>query len=973
MIILYEENETQFQSAGLGILKDALTANVTESLNDSFELEITYPITGALYNELRIDRIIYCKTNPYDEAQAFRIYSITQPLNGTVTVSANHISYDMNGIPVTALSGDNLNDILNKIQNGWDETIDDKIVHKKCAILENQFNFNTDIFSAKTFKTTSPYNLRALLMGGDESIVSRYDAELKFDNFKVSLLQHRGYDRGAKVIYGHNMTDLNHKIMSDNLYNGVFPYYHTEKTSTETQTNDEFKQVYIVGTKLFQSDWLSYTENGSPFIPVAEAPVQIATEGEYEEKIFMWNEIYQRYEEKIYNEQVNLIQGVFEPTWISIDWSKILEGKVTCKANKVGYFKTMTDTDWGDIKGVGDIVFEGSIFDSGIMQNIVLCYSEVIPSNQNSESEEVSEIIDVQLDDPIIWIKNKPDTRNMLHNRILNLDLTSEFDEAPTQDQLRTRAEQYINENKIGVVKHNTTVSFIDLASTTEADKYQNFDHIELGDAVEVIYRDLNVDVSLRVISTDYDVISDRYNEIELGEKEEELSTKSIQTGSNISSLTNDAGYADVTTVNKLIAQTVTAEYLQAVNAKLSNAQIKQLEVERINATGIIEAAQFNLDTLVAKLLTADDAVIKKTLKAGEIEVSGDITIKSGEISIESENGDTSFHVDREGNMSANSVNITGGNLDIGDGNFIVDINGNMSAMNATIVGNIESQTGKIAAFYIRGTTITTDEDFDSDEPVYNDEEIYITPEIIKAGEGFSVTDDGTITTKKGRIGPLKIEEETSRNSNDDLILTYRGTNDEVLFKIDPSVYGDPDPDSPESSVYCLSIIADMYISPGYSENWSYFTITEEGLHAVSRNSYGDTYASDIPLHYIKNIPVALTNSSEDILYSGRTANLYHCKKIICITTEIDDESLDRTAYKQLNLTQFMNTDDTILSVVGQVIYKYEPGETNKWPSYHSAVLCTFDNDSKKVYWHIERNNVAQSKLDKVSFIILLG
>ena len=422
------------------------------------------------------------------------------------------------------------------------------------------------------------------------------------------------------------------------------------------------------------------------------------------------------------------------------------------------------------------------------MQNIMLCFSEVIPSDYNSQNEEVSEVIDVVLDEPIIKIETQ-DTRNMLHDRILNVDLSSEFEETPTQDQLRTKANEYIKKNKIGIIKHNTTVSFIDLASTTDADKYKNFDHIELGDTVNVEYQDLGVDVDLRVISTVYDVATDRYISIELGDKEDTMSSQNIQAGDSVSSLSNDAGYTDVSTVNKLIAQMVTAEFIEATNARISKAAIKQLEAERINVSGIIEASQFNLDTIVAKLLTADNAEIKKKLKAGEIEVAGDVSIKKGDITIESEDGKTSFKVDRNGNVTGNSMTITGGNFDIGDGNFTVDNDGTMYAKNANIEGNITAETGKIGAFYIVKTSITTDDKFDPDNPVYEDDKIYITPDLIQAGKNFSVDKDGTIATKKGKIGPLSIEEDNESNAlGDNLALVYRNTGGEITFKINPKI-----------------------------------------------------------------------------------------------------------------------------------------------------------------------------------------
>ena len=683
MIILFEENETEFANLGLGILRDAISCVVKESLNDEFTLSMEYPAKGSNFDKIKENRIIYCKPNPYDNAQAFRINSISKVINGTVTIDAVHISYDTNSIPVKAFSATSLQDVIIKIQNG--------------SVVHNPFILTSDIMYSRTYKTTAPYNLRALMLGDEDSIATKYNAEFKFDNYHIYILAKRGADRGAVVRYGHNMTDINHTQTTDLLYNGVYPYYHTETEKTESTSSDEFKQVYIVGSKPFQDGWLSYTKDGEPYHPMDTSPVQIATEGDYYQKVYCWNEIYNVYQEKVYNEMVSLVQGVIEPTWISIDWSKF--PKIVCRANKNGYFKKSTDTDWGTLKGVGDIVFEGSILNTSTMENMVLYYSEVIPTNTTSENTETSEIVDVQLDDPIMWVETDS-AKAMKHNRILMLDLTSEFDEAPTKERLKSKAQEYIIKNKIGTIKHSTTLSFVDLSKTSDHSENENLDHVEIGDTVKVIYEDIGVSTSLRVISTEYDAILGRYNSVELGEKEDKMSSSTVQNGDGVSALTNDVGYASVTTVNKLIADTVNANYIQALNAKLSKAQISQLEVERIDVKGIIEASQFTIDSLVAKLLVADNAEIKDTLTAGNIKVAGDISIKSGSIDIYSDEG-TEFRVDREGNVTANSMAITGGTLNIGDGMFEVTNDGIMSARAAQIEGTIVANDGQIGGFTI--------------------------------------------------------------------------------------------------------------------------------------------------------------------------------------------------------------------------------------------------------------------------------
>lgn len=114
---------------------------------------------------------------------------------------------------------------------------------------------------------------------------------------------------------------------------------------------------------------------GESYHPIDAAPVQIASDGEYKDKVYSWDTLTQRYIEKIYNQMVTLVEGVISPDWIYIDWSTF--PNVICKAGKKeGYFKTTTATAWGDKKKVGDIIFQGSILSSNTVANIIINYSE---------------------------------------------------------------------------------------------------------------------------------------------------------------------------------------------------------------------------------------------------------------------------------------------------------------------------------------------------------------------------------------------------------------------------------------------------------------------------------------------------------------------------------------------------------------------------------------------------------------------
>ena len=98
--ILFNETATDFTTFGIGVLRECTSCEVTEERNGSFELTLKYPTSGNLFSYLKNERIIVVKPNDLSKNQAFRIYKVTTPLKGEVTVYAQHISYDLTTIGV---------------------------------------------------------------------------------------------------------------------------------------------------------------------------------------------------------------------------------------------------------------------------------------------------------------------------------------------------------------------------------------------------------------------------------------------------------------------------------------------------------------------------------------------------------------------------------------------------------------------------------------------------------------------------------------------------------------------------------------------------------------------------------------------------------------------------------------------------------------------------------------------------------
>lgn len=113
-------------------------------------------------------------------------------------------------------------------------------------------------------------------------------------------------------------------------------------------------------------------------------------------------------------------------------------------------------------------------------------------------------------------ILNAPGTYNF--TRIMALDLSQEFESAPTEEQLRNRANTYMTANNIGVPKVSLDVSFIQLEQTEEYKNIALLERVELCDTVHVEFPELGVSATAKCVKTVYDVLQERYTSVELGE-----------------------------------------------------------------------------------------------------------------------------------------------------------------------------------------------------------------------------------------------------------------------------------------------------------------------------------------------------------------------------------------------------------------------------------------------------------------------
>lgn len=337
--ILYEGNETQFLSNGLGRLASATSCTVEENLNGLYELTMEYPITGIHYEDLQVDRLI--SAVPFDggDPQPFRIYSIERNLNGMVEVRAEHISYLLNKIVVMPFTATSCADALSKLK--------DNAAHS-CP-----FTFSTTKTVVQAYTVDTPQPIRGLLGGQEGSILDVYGkGEYEFDKFSVKLWTNRGADHGVTLRYGKNITELVRDSDITNAYTGIVPYWYTEE--------------------------------------------------------------------------------------------------------------------------------------SGIV---------VLPEG-------------------VVWSEHRD---AFAYDIVKPVDFSSNWENPPTAAQLRARAEEYVENNEGWKLSDNIKVSFVALWQTEEYKDIAVLERVHMGDTVTVIYEALGVEASAKVNRTVYNVLLDRYDEIELG------------------------------------------------------------------------------------------------------------------------------------------------------------------------------------------------------------------------------------------------------------------------------------------------------------------------------------------------------------------------------------------------------------------------------------------------------------------------
>ena len=256
--VLYRANATAFDTYGIGVLKDCTSCEVTEERNGAFECQFKYPISGPMYKQITTERLVKAKPNDTAADQVFRIYRISTPINGEITVYAQHLSYDLSNIAALQWTSESISPSLAMER-----------VFQNTATPHN-FTCQTDYSAAKPFSVTKPQSVRACLGGVAGSFLDLWGGEYEWDNFKVIHHQGRGNHTGVVIEYGKNLTDLEHDNENTDVYTDLLPYaVVTAEDGTEAVITLSEVLIPIAATTLVQRktlirDFTDYFDEDNP-------------------------------------------------------------------------------------------------------------------------------------------------------------------------------------------------------------------------------------------------------------------------------------------------------------------------------------------------------------------------------------------------------------------------------------------------------------------------------------------------------------------------------------------------------------------------------------------------------------------------------------------------------------------------------------------------------------------------------------
>lgn len=469
--ILYDQNERNFVSNGLGILYDVVECIVKEQRNGLFELEMKYPIQGDYASDLEKNRYIRAKPNDEDDTHIFRIYETKVSVdNNTIEVKAvSKISDDLSATLIRPFTIGTLS--LNEI---WPTIVQN-------AIDPINIRFNSDLGSRSSFNNDKLINALNLIMGSDDSLVSTFGGEVKRTDKELFIYRGRGREHITTIRPRKNMKNIQLKTSMHGKFTRILPYarYTPEGENQKEQTiygdiiksdhydDYDIKRIVPIDISNKFNDYKQKMKNDRKTRLDAERENNRSADSSKRAKEQSQRERLeqQREEERERNYYANK------------------QKRASAHANR-GSKKSAAqrEAEWQQRETQRDANFQAQ------KQKRQQSKQKRQQSKQAREAEKQARLARQQ--------QIKEDTKIVITSRMVTEEASTYFDENPTVDVPDIKME----------------VSMIPIQDTTSWEKsiLRSLEAVRLCDTVDVYLSKIDVDVTVQIVEIEYDVLKER-------------------------------------------------------------------------------------------------------------------------------------------------------------------------------------------------------------------------------------------------------------------------------------------------------------------------------------------------------------------------------------------------------------------------------------------------------------------------------
>lgn len=140
--------------------------------------------------------------------------------------------------------------------------------------------------------------------------------------------------------------------------------------------------------------------------------------------------------------------------------------------------------------------------------------------------------------------------------KCIPLDLSEKFDTPPTPQALEEYAERYMVSNQTNLPHRNIKIDFVNISDSDEYNYFSELHKCRLCDSIKVVFPFYNMSSYFKIVRVVWDVLQERYKEIELGNLATSLSdalgiSEGGQVSTNTSTRVIETGHITGTSVPK--------------------------------------------------------------------------------------------------------------------------------------------------------------------------------------------------------------------------------------------------------------------------------------------------------------------------------------------------------------------------------------------------------------------------------------